>query len=135
MLMHLGSADNCFALGHREPRPSTAIRPAACHPATSSDRCELLRRRYGPRPYHNSSHAAAVVFSLHKVMTAGGVANSLACASASRDILLFSAILAAAVHDLGHLGVTTDFLVKVGACPHLSFAAALQNCHPSSSRV
>ena len=73
----------------------------------------LVQYRYQSNPYHNATHAAAVVYGMYKLMTSGGVAYAIAGEQAPRDLVLLGGILAAAVHDYGHLGVTNDFLVKV----------------------
>ncbi len=70
--------------------------------------------RYLNNPYHCSTHAAAVLQSLHVLLTCGAVLDAVLGAYASRELLLLGAYLAAIVHDYGHLGVTNRFLVEVG---------------------
>jgi hypothetical protein len=64
---------------------------------------------YMGMPYHNALHATDVLHSLNYILTAGGLGASLA----PLDIL--AALLAAAVHDLAHPGVTSAFLMAAGA--------------------
>mmetsp|Transcript_33254 Transcript_33254/g.105273 ORF Transcript_33254/g.105273 Transcript_33254/m.105273 type:complete len:562 (-) Transcript_33254:99-1784(-) len=71
-------------------------------------------------PYHNQSHAASVLHAMHALLEHGGIAEVAAAAwlgpSASEgsggvQLLRMACLLAAAVHDYEHLGVSNDFLV------------------------
>lgn len=74
-------------------------------------------------PFHNAVHAASVVHATHAMFEFGGVSqlagNSLAVSAqvpGTEGLLERAAcLLAAAIHDFEHLGVNSDFLVKVGA--------------------
>ena len=60
---------------------------------------------YLPMPYHNALHAADVLHSMNYILVAGGLARVL------QPLEVMAALLAAAVHDLAHPGVTGTFLV------------------------
>jgi len=64
-------------------------------------------------PYHNALHAASVMHCVYALLENGGLAETLA-PSLGKDVQLLrmSCLVAAAVHDYGHLGLSNDFLVK-----------------------
>jgi hypothetical protein len=69
----------------------------------------FLRRvesEYLPNPYHNAIHAADVT------QTAAVILSYLRKQLTMTKLEMFSIIVAAAVHDLGHLGVNNDFLIN-----------------------
>ncbi|KAG2447998.1 hypothetical protein HYH02_007026 [Chlamydomonas schloesseri] len=106
--------------------------------------CRLLRAveaGYLPNPYHSATHAADVVRSLHALLRGSGMMAGVAwsaAAAATTDgggtdggggggggggtgssgyldpLGLLAAYWAAIVHDLGHPGLTGDFLVATG---------------------
>lgn len=67
--------------------------------------------------YHSRTHAADVVQGLHVLLTQGGLGDLLAATHAGRadvdsQLVLLAAYLAAAMHDVHHMGLTNDFLVR-----------------------
>jgi cAMP-specific phosphodiesterase 4/high affinity cAMP-specific and IBMX-insensitive 3',5'-cyclic phosphodiesterase 8 len=71
--------------------------------------------------YHNRCHAAAVMHAIYALLERGGIGTL--CSSAHQDegmaltgndrpLILMACLLAAAVHDYEHRGLTNDFLVK-----------------------
>jgi hypothetical protein len=60
---------------------------------------------YNDNPYHCNLHAADVVQSVYYFIARGGLAGFL------RPIDVLALVIAAAVHDYGHLGVSNAFLV------------------------
>jgi len=80
---------------------------------------EEIERGYKDNPYHNRTHAASVLHIMHVLLSMGGVAAS--CAAAGADVadeerrvalVQMAGLLAAAVHDFEHEGLSNDFLVK-----------------------
>jgi len=73
-------------------------------------------------PYHNRAHAASVLHAMHALLEHGGIMEAAAQAfdgiesSTCRHGHLerMASLLAAAVHDFEHLGVSNDFLVRIG---------------------
>ncbi|KAK3261137.1 hypothetical protein CYMTET_29944 [Cymbomonas tetramitiformis] len=61
--------------------------------------------------YHNVVHAADVLHSLFAILVLGQVKDVLLLS----DEELLAALVAAAVHDLQHPGVTNDFLISTGS--------------------
>jgi len=66
---------------------------------------EAVETGYHNVPYHNNLHAADVLQSLH-IFFQCGIKNMVP------DLLQFAGYLAATVHDLGHRGLTNDFLIS-----------------------
>jgi len=70
--------------------------------------------------YHNRAHAASVMHAMHALLQHGGVANVIAPAFHGRggsglkfgNLQRLACLLAAAVHDHEHLGLTNDYLVR-----------------------
>ena len=90
-----------------------ALCQLGCVEALSLDSRRLMRfltaveSSYDPElPYHNNVHAADVCQKIYVLLAGGGrrgtVEDKESCAAA---------VLAAAVHDFGHVGVTNAFLV------------------------
>jgi len=80
---------------------------------------EIERCYYSDVPYHNSAHAASVVHFTHALLSLAGVARMVEAAAPAisdperrRNLVILAAIFAAAVHDVDHIGLTNDFLVK-----------------------
>ena len=61
---------------------------------------------YNPNPYHSALHATDVLQTLHAILHRGGVAQHL------DDVGLLAAYFAAIIHDVGHTGVSNNFLIK-----------------------
>jgi len=57
-------------------------------------------------PYHNATHVADVVQSMHCLITKGGLHKFLG------RIEILAALLAATIHDFEHRGFNNDFLIK-----------------------
>lgn len=71
-----------------------------------------LEDSYGRFPellYHNNVHAADVVQAVHHLLQAPVVANNFT------DLEVFGTIIAAAGHDVNHLGLTNNFLINTQA--------------------
>jgi len=72
----------------------------------------------GSNQYHNNMHATSVLHSMHALLELGGVASLVAPAlgggETGADITRLACLLAAAVHDFDHLGLSNDFLVRTG---------------------
>ena len=84
---------------------------------------------YRPVAYHNSTHAACVLHSCNFLLVVSGMADLLA------PWELASVLLAAAVHDLGHLGVNNEFLVASGDPLALRYndVSVLENFHAATA--
>eukprot|EP00931_Biecheleriopsis_adriatica_P023524 TRINITY_DN14841_c0_g1_i1.p1 TRINITY_DN14841_c0_g1~~TRINITY_DN14841_c0_g1_i1.p1 ORF type:complete len:747 (+),score=193.08 TRINITY_DN14841_c0_g1_i1:50-2290(+) len=74
--------------------------------------------------YHNRAHAASVLHGMHALLLNCGIAEAAAAAFRQKDVCTdmaandrgqletMACLLAAAVHDLEHQGLSNDFLVK-----------------------
>ena len=62
---------------------------------------------YKPNPYHNRTHAADVLHTLHVLLHRGGLVPGYA-----DPMSLLACYLAAIIHDYEHVGLTNDFLVS-----------------------
>lgn len=67
----------------------------------------LAEQQYQPNPYHNNTHAADVTQSVGIILK-----SFLKHSPSVQPHEIFGVILAAAVHDLGHMGVNNDFLIN-----------------------
>jgi len=72
-------------------------------------------------PYHNCAHAASVMHLMHALLEQGQLAQTIATSNAKRgegdpsgQLERMACLIAAAVHDFEHRGLTNDFLVKTG---------------------
>lgn len=73
-------------------------------------------------PYHNRAHAASVLHAMHALLNQGGImqiaapafCDGVAPSSTNWHLECLACLLAAAVHDFEHLGVSNDFLVQGG---------------------
>ncbi|CAJ1029445.1 putative 3'5'-cyclic nucleotide phosphodiesterase [Leishmania shawi] len=85
---------------------------------------------YQGNPYHNSMHAADVLQITHFVITQGGLAKRCNLS----DIQVFSAMLAASIHDFDHPGTNNNFHVKTGSYLATLYndRSVLENLHVSS---
>lgn len=63
--------------------------------------------------YHNRAHAASVFHFTHALLTHGGVAAAVRCGG-DGHLQELACLLAAAVHDFEHKGLSNDFLVRSG---------------------
>jgi hypothetical protein len=69
-------------------------------------------------PYHNREHAASVMHAMHALLRRGGLSRAAAVAfeglASSTELGRMACLLAAAIHDYQHRGLSNDFLVKIG---------------------
>lgn len=71
-------------------------------------------------PYHNRAHAASVMHLMHAMLEHGELARVVAVAGGGEDdskgrrvpLVRMACLVAAAVHDYEHLGLSNDFLVQ-----------------------
>eukprot|EP00002_Diphylleia_rotans_P002468 TRINITY_DN1155_c0_g1_i2.p1 TRINITY_DN1155_c0_g1~~TRINITY_DN1155_c0_g1_i2.p1 ORF type:complete len:770 (-),score=192.75 TRINITY_DN1155_c0_g1_i2:478-2787(-) len=85
---------------------------------------------YGKKiPYHNNMHAADVLLSVNFLLTNGKIKEHLS------EIDLFSALLAAAVHDYNHPGVNNAFQINTASSKALIYndKSVLENYHISAA--
>eukprot|EP00929_Paragymnodinium_shiwhaense_P098796 TRINITY_DN60301_c0_g1_i1.p1 TRINITY_DN60301_c0_g1~~TRINITY_DN60301_c0_g1_i1.p1 ORF type:complete len:501 (+),score=105.74 TRINITY_DN60301_c0_g1_i1:42-1544(+) len=96
-----------------------------------SNYMEALGNTYvNENPYHNRMHAAEVTVATHFLWTS--IAVGLPDFATKVDIWM--AVLAAAMHDVGHPGVNSDFLVKTSDVLALRYNdhSVLENFHAAS---
>ena len=67
---------------------------------------ENIESAYLPNPYHNSMHGADVMHAVHYILDTLGYKEILS----EQD--MFAVLFSAAVHDVGHPGVSNNFLIK-----------------------
>ena len=137
-VFELGAA--CAAAGDDAPGPLVVLGCVVCEDAglraafgipeaTLAAFFAAVQGGYRSQPYHNALHATDVLHSLNYIVVAGGLAPALAPLEA------LAALLAAAVHDLAHPGVTNAFLVAASAPLALRYndAHPLENHHLCSA--
>lgn len=66
---------------------------------------KVVEAAYNDKPYHNSTHAADVMRTSHYMITKGEMRDYLT------DLEMLCALIAAAVHDVGHPGINNQFHV------------------------
>ena len=93
----------------------------------------IARIEYGmpQNAYHNKRHVSDVVSSLAYILDKGGLAGVLDLS----ELEIFSAIIAACVHDFEHPGVTNDFLIKTQDPVALLYCDASVNEHYHLARA
>lgn len=64
-------------------------------------------------PYHNRAHAASVLQLMYALLVHGGVAQAVSM-EGDGQLEIMAGLLAAAIHDFEHKGVTNAFLVQTG---------------------
>ncbi|KAG2493194.1 hypothetical protein HYH03_008614 [Edaphochlamys debaryana] len=116
-----------FFLLHREG----LMRTFKINPSTLARLLRAVEAGYSPTiPYHNSTHAADVLQTLHVLMHGTGLT-----AHYVDRLGLLAAYWAAIVHDHGHPGLTNDFLIST--CDPLAVRyndrSPLENHHCASS--
>lgn len=62
---------------------------------------------YKKNPYHNSTHAADVLQTMHVLLHRGGLVPGYA-----DPMTLMACYLAAIIHDFEHVGMSNDFLIN-----------------------
>ncbi|GAX83011.1 hypothetical protein CEUSTIGMA_g10438.t1 [Chlamydomonas eustigma] len=100
------------------------IRTLNLDPEILARLCLAIEEGYNPNPYHNKTHAADVLQAMHTILISTGMAvfdpapaiagdngSSPKCYCGPQVML--ACLLAAASHDLGHKGVTNDFLINI----------------------
>nr|CAH8865010.1 unnamed protein product [Trichobilharzia regenti]CAH8865012.1 unnamed protein product [Trichobilharzia regenti] len=65
-----------------------------------------VEEKYNDNPYHNCIHAADVVQSTHILL------NAQSLESVFTDLEIFTVLFACAIHDVGHPGVTNQYLIN-----------------------
>ncbi|CAH8541228.1 unnamed protein product [Schistosoma turkestanicum] len=65
-----------------------------------------VEEKYNDNPYHNRIHAADVVQSTHVLL------NAQSLESVFTDLEIFTVLFACAIHDVGHPGVTNQYLIN-----------------------
>lgn len=86
----------------------------------SSDKMALFLKRIEAgysmrRPYHNALHAACVVVSVYDILFKKRLAEKIGTTGSVRDsnIILFATIIAAAIHDYQHTGLSNKCIVDL----------------------
>ncbi|KAK9814122.1 hypothetical protein WJX72_000962 [[Myrmecia] bisecta] len=89
-----------------------------------------IEQGYPDNPYHNRTHAADVLQTMHKMLTEGGLYPNYADRTG-----MLSAMLAAVVHDFEHSGFTNDFLVHTAHSYAMTYndRAPQENHHLAAS--
>jgi hypothetical protein len=68
--------------------------------------------------YHNRKHAASVMHAMHALLHCGGfdkvAAKAFEGVESSKELGQMACLLAAAMHDYQHKGLSNDFLVRMG---------------------
>eukprot|EP00276_Gloeochaete_wittrockiana_P005201 CAMPEP_0184660618 /NCGR_PEP_ID=MMETSP0308-20130426/34441_1 /TAXON_ID=38269 /ORGANISM="Gloeochaete witrockiana, Strain SAG 46.84" /LENGTH=530 /DNA_ID=CAMNT_0027101309 /DNA_START=290 /DNA_END=1882 /DNA_ORIENTATION=+ len=84
-----------------------------------------IENAYNKNPYHNAIHAADVVQTFYHFVTTSPMFAELS------DLDLFAGIVACAVHDLGHPGLTNGFHIKTEAALAMTYndRSVLENHH------
>jgi len=84
---------------------------------------------YKMNPYHNSMHAADVLFMTHYFMIKTGIINQLTPEE------IFSVVLASFIHDFKHPGVNNNFLIETSDELAILYndQSVLENYHVASS--
>jgi len=62
--------------------------------------------------YHNRAHAASVLHFTYALLVHGGIADAVSYPDCDKQLILLACLVAAAVHDFEHKGLSNDFLVK-----------------------
>ena len=90
----------------------------------------IIETFYTKVPYHNSFHACSVLQYLHILLTSGGVKDR--CQLDEQTIL--ACYVAAAAHDVGHKGLTNDFMIKTNDDIAITYNdnSPLENYHAST---
>lgn len=85
---------------------------------------------YGDLPYHNLQHIEQVVGMAKRMWTECGLSEKIsAVLQKDHEVLALAFVVAAAVHDLGHVGLTNDFLIR----SHHPFAINFNDVSPNES--
>jgi hypothetical protein len=90
----------------------------------------VIESGYNPNnPYHNSTHAADVLQTLHFFLTVGKLKSKLT------DLEIFSALLAAIIHDYKHPGLNNSFQVNTHSSLAIRYndRGVLENMHLSKA--
>ncbi len=78
-------------------------------PETLQNVAYVLDKGYRMNPYHNAAHAADVTFSVHHLLCSH---ESLWLLGQLSQDEVFAALLAAAIHDFDHPGLSNQFLIE-----------------------
>ncbi|KAG2486573.1 hypothetical protein HYH03_014743 [Edaphochlamys debaryana] len=99
-------------------------------PTTLARLLRTLEAGYTDNPYHNATHAADVLRSLHVLLMGARLTDHYL-----DPLGLLAAYIAAIVHDLGHPGLTGDFLVATSAPLALRYndKSPLESHHASAA--
>ncbi|GLC38258.1 hypothetical protein PLESTB_000940300 [Pleodorina starrii] len=127
-----GHALSClgFYLLHREG----LISQFRIRPTKLARLLRTLESGYPSNPYHNSTHAADVLQTLHVLLRGSGLSAATSGGHYLDRLGLMAAYFAAMIHDHGHPGLTSDFLVGTSHPLALRYndRSPLENHHGAS---